>query len=167
MKAIVAVDNHWGIGYQGDLLVSLPEDQKDTFKRLTLGKTVIYGRKTLYTFPGQRLLPDRTNIILSRNPFFIREGAIILHSVEDLIAYCRDHEEQELFLIGGAEIFRCLLSYCAEAIVSRIDYSFSADVFFPNLDEDPDWIEASCSDVIHSVKGFDFTVHTYRNQNVQ
>ena len=64
MKAIVAVDRNWGIGNKGELLVSLPEDQKETFKRFTYGNTIIYGRKTLMTFPGEKLLPGRKNIIL-------------------------------------------------------------------------------------------------------
>jgi len=167
MKAIVAVDTEWGIGNQGELLVSLPEDQKDTFRRLTYGNTIIYGRKTMSTFPAQKLLPGRTNIILSRNPAFVKDGAIILHSDEEVLEYCRNHPEEEQFLIGGAEVFQGLLPYCSEAIVSRIDHAFHADAYFPNLEEDLGWKEVSRSEVIHSVKGFDFTVHQYRNLNMQ
>ena len=77
--AIVAVDENWGIGYKGDLLVSLPEDQKNNFKVKTMGHPVIFGRKTLDTFPGGRLLPGRENIILTRNQDLHVEGATIMH----------------------------------------------------------------------------------------
>lgn len=166
MKAIVAVDSNWAIGCHGELLVSLPEDQKDTFRRLTLGNTIIYGRKTLCTFPGEKLLPGRTNIILSRNPAFEKEGAIILHSNEEVLAYCRAHEDDEIFLIGGEQVYNSLLPNCSDAIVSRIAYSFSADAFFPNLDTKPGWKEVSRSEVIHSVRGYDFEVYFYHNNNI-
>jgi dihydrofolate reductase len=161
MIAIVAVDQSWGIGFEGELLVTLPEDQKDTFKRFTLGHTIIYGRKTLCTFPGERLLPGRTNIILSRNPHFAKEGAIVLHSHDEVLTYAAERPDEEIYLIGGAEVYAGLLPYCREAIVTRIHHAFSADAFFPNLDLDPSWIEVSCSDVVHSVKGYDFTVCRY------
>jgi len=165
MKIIAAVDNNWAIGNKGDLLVSLPEDQKDTFRRLTLGNAIVYGRKTLCTFPGQKLLPGRTNIIMSRNPSFDKEGAIVLHSMDDVLAYSREHQEIETYIIGGEEVYRSLYSYCTEAIVSRISHSFEADAFFPDLDKDPNWKEESHSNTIHSIKGYDFVVYHYRNQN--
>ena len=84
MIAIAAVDRNWAIGNKGQLLISLPEDQKGVFKKYTAGHTVVFGRKTLETFPGQRLLPNRVNVILSRNFDFEKEGAVILHSVDEL-----------------------------------------------------------------------------------
>lgn len=167
MKVIAAVDKNWAIGYKGELLVSLPEDQKDTFRMLTLGNTIIYGRKTLDTFPGQKLLPGRTNIIMSRSHSFKKEGALILHSKEEVLAYNREHENEEIYIIGGAEIYRTFLQYCSEAIISRIDHSFKADVYLDNLDNELSWKEVSRSDVIHSIKGYDFTVHHYRNLNME
>ena len=84
MTAIAAVDSNWGIGYKGELLISLPEDQKGVFRKYTAGNTVVFGRKTLLTFPGEKLLPKRVNIILTRNPEFAKEGAVILHDREEL-----------------------------------------------------------------------------------
>ena len=78
MTAIAAVDENWGIGYKGDLLISLPEDQKGVFRKYTAGNTVVFGRKTLLTFPGERLLPKRVNIILTRNKDFEKEGAVMI-----------------------------------------------------------------------------------------
>ena len=84
MIAISAVDKNWAIGNQGQLLISLPEDQKGVFKKYTAGHTVVYGRKTIETFPGQRLLPNRVNVIMSRSFDYEKEGAMVLHSVDEL-----------------------------------------------------------------------------------
>lgn len=167
MKAIVAVDNHWGIGYKGNLLISLPEDQKDVFRRYTIGNTVVLGRKTLDTFPGSRPLKGRKNIVLSRNADLHIEGALVLHSVEELKEYVHRHMEEQLFVIGGDEVYRTLLPLCDEVIVTRIDAGFEADSFFPNLDDRADFIETERTDPITSVKGYHFRVFRYRNINCQ
>ena len=167
MKAIVAVDKNWAIGFKGELLVSLPEDQKDIFKTLTMGNTVLYGRKTLDTFPGKRLLPGRTNVIVSRNRSFIKEGAIILHSKDEIIAYDMKHSTDLIYLIGGAEVYRTMLQHCSEAIVTSIDHAFMSDAFFQNLDAELAWKEISRSEVVHSAAWYNFSVHHYRNLNIE
>ena len=85
MNLVVAVDREWGIGYQGNLLVAVKEDLS-RFRKMTLGKTVVYGSATLRTFHNGGVLKDRKNLILSKNSNFKVEGAIILHSIEELIA---------------------------------------------------------------------------------
>ena len=117
MNVIVAVDENWGIGKDGDQLVYLSQDLK-RFKALTTGHPVILGRKTLATFPGGRPLKGRRNLILSRDPAFAPEDA---------------------FVIGGASVYEQLLPWCDTAYVTRIHAAFPADVVFPNLDRDPDW----------------------------
>ena len=166
MRAIAAADQNWGIGHEGGLLISLPEDQRDTFRRLTLGKTVVYGRKTMETFPSHRLLSDRKNIILSRDPSYAHEGALIMHGVGDVLAYESRHPEEEIWIIGGAEIYRSFLPYCEEAMISRIRHTFTADAYFPNLDLRLNWEKISSSDIIHSIRGYDFTVDQYYNHNI-
>ena len=84
MNLIVNVDSNWAIGYRGKLLVSIPEDMK-FFRSETTGKVVVLGRKTLDTFPGGQPLKNRTNIILTRNPNYQVKGAIICHSVEEVL----------------------------------------------------------------------------------
>jgi dihydrofolate reductase len=165
MKAIVAVDNNWGIGNKGNLLISLPEDQKDVFKRYTIGNTVVLGRKTLDTFPESRPLKGRKNIILSRNADLVIEGALILHSTDELKEYMHRHMEEQLFVIGGEEVYRTLLPLCDEVILTRIDASFQADSFFPNIDNQPDWTETDRTDPITSIKGYHFRIFRYRNTN--
>lgn len=161
MIAIAAVDKNWGIGYKGDLLISLPEDQKGVFRKYTSGHTVVFGRKTLQTFPGERLLPKRTNIIMTRNPEFEKEGAVIIHSTEELARYIRKHRSEEIYLIGGAEIYNTFIDLCDRAIITFIKAEFTADAFFPNLDEDPSWVLEEEEPEIMSEKGVAFTVKHY------
>lgn len=134
MNLIVAVDHNWAIGYQNDLLVRISSDLK-RFKALTLGHAVLLGRKTLETFPGGRPLPGRPNFILSTDPAYTVEGATVLHSMEEAIKCC----PEDAFVIGGASVYSALLPYCDTAFVTRIDAEFPADVWFPNLDESPEW----------------------------
>lgn len=159
--AIVAVDENWGIGYQGDLLISLPEDQKQNFKVKTLGHPVIYGRKTLETFPGGRLLPGRQNIILSRNPDLAVEGAIVMHSVAEVIEYTKKDPDETFFIIGGAQIYEQFLPFCDTCIITKIHKSFEADAYFPNLDILKEWKLLRRESVVNSVKGVSFAIWTY------
>lgn len=138
MQAIVAVDRNWGIGYQGRLLVSIPADHK-MFRQETMGKIIIYGRKTLETFPMARPLDRRRNIILSGNPDYRVSGAEIVHSIPELLELVKDEASDDLVVIGGATVYRELLPYCDTVHVTRIDYDYAADAFFPNLEEDPEW----------------------------
>jgi len=165
MIAIAAVDKNWGIGYKGELLISLPEDQKGVFRKYTSGHTVVYGRKTLQTFPGERLLPKRTNIILTRNHNFEKEGAVILHSTEELVRYIRHHKKEEIYLIGGAEMYNSFIEICDRAIITAIKAEFTADAFFPNLDESPDWELEEEEPEIMSEKGVAFTVRHYKRKS--
>lgn len=164
MTAIAAVDENWGIGYKGDLLISLPEDQKGVFRKYTAGNTVVFGRKTLMTFPGERLLPKRVNIILTRNPEFEKEGAVILHNREELEKYAVTHPEEKIFLIGGETVYKSMLDLCDEAIITYIHKKFTADAFFPNLDENPEWELDHEEDEIMSEAGVSFNVRFYRRK---
>ena len=159
--AIVAVYENWGIGNKGELLISLPEDQKQNFKVKTLGHPVIYGRKTLDTFPGGRLLPGRPNFILSRNPELSVEGATVFHSVEEAVEYMRKDPDETYFIIGGEQIYKQFLPYCDKCIVSKIHKSFPADAFFPDLDKQEEWKLLSREASIHSIKGVSFSIWTY------
>jgi dihydrofolate reductase len=163
MIAIAAVDRNWGIGNKGRLLVSLPEDQKDVFKRYTYGNTVLFGRKTLETFPGQRPLPGRRNIVLSRNADLEIDGILVLHSLSEVKEYLHRHMEEVIYVIGGAEVYKLLLPFCDETIVTRIKAEFEADSFFENLDQSENWVEIDRTDPVKSVKGYSFTVARYRN----
>ena len=145
MKAIVAVDRNWAIGNQGQLLVSIPNDHK-MFRKETLNKVILYGRKTLETFPMSQPLDRRRNIILSRNPEFSVKNAEIARSVEEALSMVKDVPEEDVYVIGGATIYKEFLPYVDTVHVTRVDYSYAADAWFPNLDEDPDWEVTAESD---------------------
>jgi dihydrofolate reductase len=137
MKAIVVVDRNWAIGKDNSLLAHLPGDLK-YFKEKTIGKTVVMGRQTLESFPGGKPLPGRSNIVLTTNEDYPADCEICC-SKEHLFQ-CLEHcNLDDVFIIGGEQIYREFLSYCDKAYVTKIDAVFPADKYFINLDEDPDW----------------------------
>ena len=139
MNLIVNVDSNWAIGYRGKLLVSIPEDMK-FFRSETTGLVVVLGRKTLDTFPGGQPLKNRTNIILTRNPNYQVKGAIICHSVEEVLEELKKYNSEDVYIIGGDSIYKEFLPYCDVAHVTRTDHVYDADAWFPNLEEDPAWV---------------------------
>lgn len=138
MNLIAAVDRNWAIGNKGQLLVRIPNDHK-MFRQETLDKVVVYGRKTLETFPLSQPLDRRVNIILSTNQDLQVRNAQVVHSVEELLQACKAYDSDDIYVIGGASVYSQLLPYCDTAHITKIDYAYEADAFFPNLDQDPDW----------------------------
>ena len=138
MNLIVAVDSSWGIGRKGHLLFRIREDMK-RFRRLTVGKTIVVGRKTVETFPDKKPLPDRRNIVLSRNPDFSMDGADICWSLDELFDTIRGDDPDDILIVGGDSLYEQLLPYCEKAFVTHVEGRFDADAFFPNLLQHPDW----------------------------
>ncbi len=132
IRAIVAVDEKWGIGRDGKLLFSVPEDMA-FFRETTMGKTVVMGRKTLESFPGGKPLKNRVNIVLSADGK-ARGGCVGVSSLAELRSVLR-RTEGDVYVIGGAKVYAELLAFCAEVLVTKIDADGKADVFFPNLDK--------------------------------
>lgn len=138
MIAVVAADKNWAIGHKGDLLVKIPNDMK-FFRKLTTGNVIVMGRKTLESFPNAQPLPNRVNIVMTKNPDYNPKGCVIVHSEEELMEELKNYLGKQVFLIGGASIYKQFLHLCEEAYVTRIDYAYQADCHFPNLDEMEDW----------------------------
>ncbi len=138
MKCIAACDDAWAIGKDNRLLVSIPEDMK-FFRRMTTGNVVVMGRRTLESFPHKKPLADRVNIVLTRNPAYEAEGAIVVHTEEELKAALEPFDTDDVFVIGGESIYRQLLPWCDTAYITRIHMRYDADAWFPNLDADPEW----------------------------
>ena len=134
MYAIAAVDQHWGIGRDNALLFHISADMK-RFRALTEGKTVLMGRKTLETLPGGRGLPDRRNLVLTRQESLTPDRVETVHSPEELLALA----DSDAFVIGGQEVYTRLLPYCTWVYVTKVFADVPADAFFPNLDKDPHW----------------------------
>ncbi len=145
MNLIVAVDNNWAIGSKGRLLVRIPNDQKH-FREETTGKVVVLGRKTLQTFPQGQPLKNRTNIILSGDLSYEVKGAVVVHSVEELLEELKKYDTKDVYIIGGESVYRQMLPYCDVAHVTKIDREYEADTYFPNLDGDPQWEITADSD---------------------
>ena len=128
MKIIVAADKNWGIGKDNKLLVSIPADMK------------MFREET--TLP----LKNRTNIVLTRNQNYKVKDAIIVHSIEELMEELKKYPAEDVYCIGGDTIYKQLLPYCDVAQVTKIDFAYIADSYFPNLDEDPEWHVAAESE---------------------
>ncbi|MCR4443088.1 MAG: dihydrofolate reductase [Peptococcaceae bacterium] len=141
MKAIVAVDMNWGIGFKGALLERIPEDMK-RFKQLTMGKVVVMGRQTFESLPNKEPLTGRINIVLSTKANYINyinEGITVCPSLSRLLQELKKYPADDVFVIGGEAVYKQLLPYCTEAHVTRIERTYEADRFFPDLDNDKTW----------------------------
>ena len=134
MNLIAAVDQNWAIGNKNKLLVRIPDDQK-FFRETTTGKVVVMGRKTLESFPNGLPLKNRTNIVLTHDKNYQVKDAIVLHSLEELHAELQKYPSEDIYVIGGETIYRQLLDECDVAHITKIDYAYDADAYFPNLDE--------------------------------
>lgn len=145
MNLIASADKNWGIGKDNQLLVRIPEDMK-FFRRMTTGKIVVMGRKTLESFPNGEPLKDRVNIVLTRDLSYEKKGAVAVHTLEELKAELKKYNPQDIFVIGGESIYRQLLKDCDTAYITRLDFAYDADTHLPNLDELEDWQLASESE---------------------
>lgn len=142
LSLIVAYAHGRVIGLDNQLPWHLPEDLK-RFKALTMGHHIIMGRKT-YESLG-RLLPGRTTVIVTRNVNFKVEGALIAHSLVEAIALCKDADgqpDEEVFLIGGAELYQSAMQMADKLYVTEVDLSVQGDAFFAEIEADV-WQETS------------------------
>ncbi len=140
LKLVACVDRNWGIGRAGRLLFHFPEDL-GSFRRLTMGHTVILGRKTMEGLPGGKPLEGRRHLLLTRQKAFLPEtgGDMVqcIAGIERLWEVLRPEEEN--FVIGGAEVYEELLPYCREAHVTFADADGEADSFLRDLDRQPEF----------------------------
>lgn len=138
MNIIASADQNWAIGKDNQLLVRIPDDMK-RFRQMTTGNVVVMGRKTLESFPNQAPLKDRVNIVMTRNMDYQPKGVVIVHSVEELKKELEKYDTNDVFVIGGDSIYKQLLDMCDTAHITKIDYAYAADSYFPNLQEREDW----------------------------
>jgi dihydrofolate reductase len=165
MNLIVNVDENWGIGRGNNLLFRISADMK-FFRSKTIGKVVIMGRKTLMTMPNEKPLKGRENIILSKNRGLEVEGAKVCASLEELLSEARKYKSEDVFVIGGQAVYNLLLDYCDTAFVTKTQARGDAEKYFPNLDENNEWILAQSSDVFEE-NGVRFNFNTYKRTNKQ
>lgn len=164
MKLIVAAARDWGIGYEGDLLFSLPDDMA-FFRKTTKNHVVVMGRPTLLSFPGGEPLKNRINIVLTRDENFQRDGVIICRSFDELFKELKKYNPDDVFIIGGGNIYNQLYPYCSEAYITKVDAVRESDTYLHNFDEDEAWELAYTSEE-HENNGVRFTFNTYVNRFV-
>ena len=162
MVAIVAVDARWGIGRDNGLLFHISDDLK-RFRALTEGKTVLMGRKTLESFPNKKPLPNRVNIVLTKNKDYQAEGVVLCHDLAELPAVLENYAGKQVFVAGGGTVYAQLLPQCERAYVTKIYQTYPADTAFPNLDENPDW-ELEEKGEMQEEKGVRFSFDVYKKR---
>jgi dihydrofolate reductase len=130
VSLIVAADEQNGIGLDNKLLCYLPADLK-YFKQVTSGHCIVMGRNT-YESIG-RPLPNRTNIVVTRNKELTIDGCIVVNSLQDAVDYAKQHNETELMITGGGTIYADAVNWCDKIYLTRIHHTFNADTFFPDV----------------------------------
>ncbi len=153
MKAIVAVDKNWGIGYKGKLLERIPDDMK-FFRNMTLNKVIVMGRATFESFPDKKPLKNRVNVVLSSTAKYQDKDIVLCRSKQEAMEFLEPYSGDDIFIIGGEAVYREFLPYCDEVYITKIDKEHVADRFFPNLDSEKDWelVKSSESSLYNDIK---------------
>lgn len=150
MNLIVAVSRNGQIGVSNELPWHIKEDLQ-YFKKLTTGSTVIMGRKTFESIG--RPLPNRKNVVLTRDTSFTASGIEVVHSVETLLSYIK--EDNNVFIIGGGEVYSLLLSYANKLYITLVDIDIDGDTAFPDYTHDFIKVHSKLGEEVSSV-GYDY-----------
>ena len=134
---VVAIGENNAIGKNNELLWYLPKDLRH-FKTITKGHTVIMGRKTFESVG--KPLPNRRNIIITRNTDLAIEGTEVVHTIEEALELCK--QDEEVFIIGGAEIYKMAMQHTDKIYLTVVHEHFEADAFFPEIDHNL-WLETA------------------------
>ncbi|MBQ3330423.1 MAG: dihydrofolate reductase [Ruminococcus sp.] len=161
MKLIVAVDENWGIGKNGDLLLSIPDDMR-YFRETTRRAVLVMGYNTLLSFPNSKPLPNRMNLVLADIEGVKAPGTVVCGSMEQLFGIIKDMNTDDIFVIGGGYTYRQFLPYCDTAYITKMRFCGDADTFIPNLDELSEWSAAEESEV-KEYEGVKYSFVTYHN----
>ncbi len=132
LSIICAIAQNLAIGKNNQLLWHIPEDFK-RFKDLTSGRAVVMGENTFKSLG--KPLPERTNIVISKNPDFKAEGTIVFHSIEEALAKAKEIEKEEIFIIGGGQIYQQTIGLADKLYLTVVEGNFDADTFFPDYSE--------------------------------
>ena len=161
---ILCVDKKWGIGRKNGLLFSLSKDMK-FFRETTFGHVVALGENTLLSFPNAKPLKNRAHIVLSQDPTHNYEGVINVHTFDEFLHEIKKASEQDdVYIIGGASIYRQTLPYVDKVLLTKVLADGKAEVFFVNLDEHPDFEMVESGPIIKDGE-IDIQFTTYINKN--
>lgn len=162
--SILSADNKWGIGKRNGLLFSLPLDMK-FFRTTTSGHVVAMGENTLLSFPNSKPLKNRTHIVLSADPTHNYEGVINVHSFEDFLKTIKEKAlNEDVYIIGGASIYNQMIPYVDKILLTKVYEDGGAEVFFHNLDEDPNFECVEMGEPLID-NGYQIRFTTYVNKN--
>lgn len=163
LSLIAAVAQNRAIGKDQKLLWHLPEDMR-YFRETTRGKTVIMGRKTWESLPAAfRPLPGRRNIVVTRNPNYVAAGATLAHSLPAALhLVASDNNDNEIFVIGGAELYRQALPLAQRLYLTEVAQSYAGDTFFPEIPV-REWQELS-RNPLRSASGLEFAFVVYQHR---
>lgn len=164
MKAILHADKNWGIGKNNSLMFKIPADMK-FFKETTTGNVVVMGSNTLKSFPNGKPLKDRINIVLYPDGED-RADCKIVCSVNELFEEIKKYPAEKVYVIGGQMMYKTLLPYCEEVLVTKVDAEGGADAFFENLDKNNDFKLIYESEPVET-NGYLIKFTTYKNLNVK
>ena len=162
MNLIVVVDEKWGIGKNNGLLFRLKKDMKH-FREITTGKVVLMGANTFASFPNGAL-PNRVNIVLDSSGAQ-HEGAATVSTLDEMYRELFKYDNDDVYVIGGASVYKLLLDKCKTAYITKVQADGHAQVFFPNIDELPNWELVEQSEEMDD-EGYKITFCKYQNANV-
>ena len=138
--SILNCDINFGIGKRNGLLFNLPLDMK-FFRETTKGHVVCMGENTLLSFPGSKPLKNRINVVLSQDESHNYEGVVNVHSFDEFLKTIKKYSlTEDVYIIGGASIYRQTLPYVDKVLLTKVNADGGAEVFFPNLDTNPDFL---------------------------
>ena len=164
--SILNCDKEYGIGKKNGLLFNLKEDMH-FFRTTTLNHVVAMGENTLLSFPGSKPLKNRTNIVLSADPTHNYEGVVNVHTFEEFLRVINEYAKKEdVYIIGGASMYRQTLPYVDYVYLTKVDAIGGAEVFFVNIDADENFEIIKESDTIKD-GDYDIKFVTYKNKNKQ
>lgn len=139
---IAAVAENGVIGKDNDLAWSLPDDMK-YFMNTTKGHYIVLGRKNYDSLPPKfRPLPNRTNVVITRQSDLQLEGAHIVNTLEEAFEFCKKNNQEKIFVIGGGQIYKLALPYADTLYITEVHHSFDGDTYFPEFDKN-EWMEVS------------------------
>lgn len=161
ISCIVAVAKNNVIGKDNDIPWYLPADLK-YFKKQTSGHHIIMGRNC-YLSIGKPL-PKRTNVILTRDPYFIASSCIVAHSIEEGLTIALDNGEEEAFIIGGGEIYKQSVPFWDRLYITEVDLEVDGDVFFPDVDMEEWNLVSSESHSKDEKNEYDYTFKVYERK---
>jgi len=167
VSLIVAMDLERGIGKNNDLMWHLPADMK-FFRETTAGHIVIMGRKNYESIPEKfRPLPNRENVVLSRNTDFNAEGCIVFNSLGDCLEHYKNETERTVFIIGGGQIYKEALEsdVVDEMYITEVNHTFNADTFFPEINSGSWKQETVMEHEADEKNPYPFTVHHYKKRS--